>query len=316
MFNSRGFWAFWAVLGALVFVLAFLNYRACGIGLPGLAPWLAACKGETVVRSPDLAAEKARHGALLDDLRRLNRELALSETCAAPEEPAVEDCSFGAAEKLDIFLLQDLSNSFEDDLANIRRMVADLRTKKASGELGEDVFFGFGSFVDKPGYPFGATNGYTFRLHHKLSYSVDKLSAVVSSLRVFDGKDVEESQYEAMIEAMGANVGFRSESRRFIIVITDAPSHQAGDYRAKAEDGRADGQPLNEDYPSTSTLSARLKEEQITPIFLVSGWRAQQSYQAFVNSHGTGVVVPITADSSALLDAISKGVETACRPGE
>ncbi|MCH8139909.1 MAG: hypothetical protein IH926_13375, partial [Proteobacteria bacterium] len=59
------------------------------------------------------------------------------------------------ADKLDIYILQDLSGSFRDDVPNVQSALADLITLVGS-TLPSDTFMGAGAFVDKPISPFGS----------------------------------------------------------------------------------------------------------------------------------------------------------------
>jgi hypothetical protein len=159
------------------------------------------------------------------------------------------------------------------------------------------------------------------------------LALAVDGLRVEGGGDSPEAKYEALIEMAGNSraIGFRSEARSFVVLVTDAVPHVAGDwpqvppslthlgrnpalavrFSQKAEDGIADGDPLNEDYPSAQQVIDALSAANLSPIFLVSG-NSIRIYESFVKQFGRGVTLPISSDSSNLLEVLFAGIRRAC----
>jgi len=247
-----------------------------------------------------------------------------------PPPPSACVTTGGEVQPLDIYFLQDLTGSFQDDLPNTRRFVASLAKKIRAGELGSDVRVGVGSFMDKPVGPFGTPRHYVFKNHLSLTKDVGRMTSQVSGFSTRQGGDIPESQYEALIEMLGMRkkIGFRSEARSFVALATDAPSHVAGDWRAlpfgtslpfplggapRPEDGRPDGDPRNEDYPSVGQVMRALNAADVTPIFLVADRAFLGGYRGFVSRLGRGVALPIARDSSDLLQALLSGVKEACR---
>ena len=244
--------------------------------------------------------------------RARREELARTSACVTAE---------GDVPPLDIYFLQDLTGSFHDDLPNMTRMVGNLVARAESGTFGPDVRFGLGSFMDKPHPLFGARRTYVFNNHLNLTGDGGALLAAIRGLRVLQGGDRPEAQYEALIEmvANAERIGFRKNARRFVVLLTDAEPHVAGDWAPgglvgapRPSSGRGGAGPLDEDYPSPEQVMAALRSARITPIFLVSG-PSIVVYQAFVNALGQGVSRPLSPDSANVFDALLAGLKQACK---
>ena len=307
-------WLLWLLAVVLVAGLAWLFLRGCGLAWPGGGqPLIALCSAEASTSDDELFELSTRQESLEEQLWQLRRELSDMPVCASGT-----DCDIASADAVvDIYFLQDLSSSFDDDLGNVRRMIDDLLTRRENGELGPDVAIGLGSFIDKPDSPEAVQIGdYTFRAHASLTDPSDVLRSAADELAVgFGGYAGDESQFEAIVEMLGAgdSVGFRPEATKYVIVVTDARTRLPGDFPAGVpEDGIADGDPLNEDYPSAEQISDLLRENDIIPIFLVAGPGVQQFYQSFVDLHGVGHTGLITSTSDNLTQAILSSLATAC----
>ncbi len=298
----------WLVLVALLITLGWLMFAACGVAIPGSAPFVQFCDRPN--RDSDLMALQMEEQNLRDAVTRLEQALGDVPACA-------EDCVFTRDDqKTDVYFLQDLSQSFDDDLPNITAALDAFTAQVASGDLGSDVYLGLGSFIDKPIPPYGDRGDYVFRSHASLAPDAD-LSEVLRSLSVGSGgESIEEAQFEALVELSGRadELGFRDDAKRYVIVVTDAPAFVEGALRrARAkEDGEADGDPLNEDYPSAATVSRILKNAGIEPIFVVGDPAVVPFYEAFVASHGRGAVVPLSSSGEDLLHAIFAGLREEC----
>lgn len=309
-------WIAWLGLLAILLVMGLLLLQACRLELPWLRAALGFslgnCATATVTDDERLLVERQREETLRRDILESERSLA-----ALPDCPAEAPCGVGREARADLYLLQDLSSSFDTFLPTLRAFVDDLVAARDEGRMGEEVHLGFGSFSDKPFQPYGDPDvDYVFKAHHALTADLEAIRAVVAELDVaYGGRAGEEAQYEAMIEALGGpDVGWRADARRFMIVITDAPPFLAGAWPEAPgpEDGEADGDPRNEDYPSLEVVSQALTRAGVTPIFLVSNERVLDDYQALVDLHGSGLVLELRPDSENLLDTIFEAVETAC----
>ncbi len=301
----------WVLFGSLLLAAGWLFLRGCGLVLPGSSqPLFAYCSAETGKLS-ELAALRAEEEALRTQLHSLNRQ-----TSAIPE--CGEDCILSKADvRVDLYFLQDLSSSFRDDLPNFQRMIKDLVRRHESGALGRDVSIGFGSFIDKPLSLRAQVRGdYTFRPMASMQASSSEIVAAAESLQAgYGGVSDAEAQYEAIIELLGntAAVGFREGAKKIIIIVTDAEALSAGGWpdAPAPEDGFADGDPMNEDYPSFDQVSQALRAHDATPIFLVTDG-VTGFYNDFVRQHGDGIVGRITSDSENLTNAIFSSLATRC----
>ena len=86
----------------------------------------------------------------------------------------------GPSSMFDVMLLQDLSGSFGDDIANVQAqyplLIEDLTTNF-------DAQFGVASFVDKPILPFGSAGDYVYRTDVGITDDVSAIETAVSKAR-------------------------------------------------------------------------------------------------------------------------------------
>jgi Ca2+-binding RTX toxin-like protein len=214
---------------------------------------------------------------------------------------------------LDVQFLQDLTGSFADDIATVRglvpQLVAAIQAVQANAE------FGVSSFVDKPISPFGATGEWVYEQELGLTADATALAGTYNGLTTLNGADSPESQLEALMQLAlhAADVGFRADSARFVVLFTDAPFHVAGDGTAAGittpnnGDAVIDGGGLGEDYPLIAQVAAALAAANIIPIFAIAGG-FEATYQGLVTDLGRGAVVSLTMNSSNIVDAITAGM--------
>ncbi len=152
---------------------------------------------------------------------------------------------------VDVFLLEDETGSFGDDIANLRALAPDIFD--AVRELVPDSRFGVGGFRDFPFEPWGNSwdPDWAYRLLQDFSYDRDDFVAAVNSLTAGGGNDGPESQYEALYQvatgegvdlngdgdytddgevAPGLNPSFRADAVKVVILATDADFHNCGDW--------------------------------------------------------------------------------------
>ncbi|XP_053374637.1 integrin alpha-5-like isoform X2 [Mercenaria mercenaria] len=168
-----------------------------------------------------------------------------------------------------------------------------------------DIQVGFGSFVDKPVQPFSITTpqhlenpciwmrtkcdptyGYIHRLH--LSKDVQKFMDVMNKTRVSANFDPLEGGLDAIVQASVCPniIGWRNQSRRILVYVSDSGFHFAGDGKLAGIDEPNDGlchlapnaQSTEEyiythskvlDYPSFGLVKKVLTENKISSLFLV-----------------------------------------------
>ena len=225
----------------------------------------------------------------------------------------------------DVFMVQDLSGSFWDDLPNVQAQFGGLfDALNADG----DVQFGIGSFIDKPVGVFGSdsvfigyddsgepiyTSDYVYQTH--LAVTGDKI-AIQDTLDGLDtqyGIDWKEAQLEALVQVAlrGAEIGFRDGAQKFVVLSTDAAFHQEGDYAdAPLGANDYDTEIEDEDYPEVVAVGELLAAAGIIPVFAVTEYVVPY-YQQLVDLWGFGSVTVLSADSSNLATAITEGLKAA-----
>ncbi len=210
----------------------------------------------------------------------------------------------------DVFLLQDLSGSFWDDLPNVQAQFSGLYDSLTADS---DVQFGVGSFIDKPVETFGWTGDYVYQTH--LGVTGDKAAIQESLDGMFTrfGYDWKEAQLEGLVQVAlrGDEVGFRDGAQKFVVLSTDAAFHQEGDYDWATE-GANDYDTVieDEDYPAIEAVGELLKAAGITPVFAVTEWVMPYD-QALVETWGFGSGTLLSSDSSNLSTAITDGLKAA-----
>ncbi|WP_293339373.1 pre-peptidase C-terminal domain-containing protein [Microcoleus sp. CAWBG58] len=231
---------------------------------------------------------------------------------------------------VDVFLLQDLSRSFTEDLPIVQNLipnlVRDLRNRQP------DTTFGVGSFIDKPINPFGLRGDYVYRLNQRQTTDITALQSTVNNLSVNEGRGQESDGPEAQLEGLlqtalrsQSEIGFRDSARRVVVVATDAEFHQAGDGRKAGItrpnnlDTILDGNPpgTGEDYPSVPQVRQALINANIVPVFAVTKDQIATYRDLVDDSDGDGLgfgsVVELKSDSSNLVDAIATGLDVVGR---
>lgn len=267
--------------------------------------------GEVVAGSDGGTFKINQDGSFDFDAAGAFDDLAAGETRTTSITYAVKFT--GAADVVDVVLLQDLSGSFGDDLPNVRSQFSGLHD--SLNEV-RDVQFGVASFVDKPFSPFGGSGDYVYETELAVTGDKAAVQAELDSLVLRWGNDEPESQLEGLLQlALRANageIGFRDGAQRIVVLTTDATYHDAGDY-AGGDPNNGDAVIDDEDYPTIALLKAALEAADITPVFSVTS-NVLALYQDLVEQLGRGVVVQLSSNSSnlsaAITDALTTGVET------
>ena len=225
----------------------------------------------------------------------------------------------------DVFMVQDLSGSFWDDLPNVQAQFGGLYDAlNADG----DVQFGVGSFIDKPVGVFGSdrvfvgydesgdpiyTSDYVYQTHLAVSGDQVAIQDTLDGLDTQYGVDWKEAQLEALVQVAlrGAEIGFRDGAQKFVVLSTDAAFHQEGDY-ADAPLGANDYDTVieDEDYPEVVAVGELLAAAGIIPVFAVTEYVVPY-YQQLVDLWGFGSVTVLSADSGNLATAITDGLKAA-----
>jgi hypothetical protein len=218
---------------------------------------------------------------------------------------------------LDVFLLQDLSSSFEDDIQTVQELIPNLVSSLTEEQ--PDTRFGVGSFVDKPVGDLGDVGDYVYRTDLPLTTEPATLQSVIGDFTILSGDDGPEAQLEALLQTARrtTQIGFRDNTRRVVVVATDASFHEAGDGIAAGIttpnnlDAILDGNPpgTGEDYPAIEDVRQALLRANIVPIFAVTEDEIG-TYENLVSELGFGAVTDLSTDSSNLIEAINQGLES------
>ena len=130
---------------------------------------------------------------------------------------------------IDFIFLVDLSASFADDLPNFvasaPAIFDAIRAKDPNAR------FAISSFVDKPEYPFGDPGDYIYRPELALTADLTAFQSTLNNLTIKSGGDSPESQWAGLWGAAnGIGLNLRNNSRKIILIATDASAHSASDY--------------------------------------------------------------------------------------
>ncbi|WP_085902399.1 DUF5801 repeats-in-toxin domain-containing protein [Kiloniella majae] len=212
---------------------------------------------------------------------------------------------------VDLYLLQDLSGSFSDDVPNVQQAVADLIGKIKNGDFSADVHLGAGSFIDKAIDRLGSHGDYVYKNAQDVSADLDAVKAAVDAFTLGSGGDGPEAQIEALFNLAknAADLGFREGATKYVVLTTDADFHKAGDaLRLGKNDGDGDlTNDLDEDYPELAQLKAALEASGVVPVFMVTS-DVKDTYKDLIDFLGRGKVLDLSSDSSNLLANLLKGI--------
>ncbi|KAJ8726160.1 hypothetical protein PYW07_000858 [Mythimna separata] len=202
-----------------------------------------------------------------------------------PGMPKSFNFSFQGAKDypVDLYLLLDASRTME----RIRNMTA---TKAeniyyAIHNLTNNVHLGFGTFIDKGMLPFMSNTAddltYSFRHGLKLVDNFTQFKDKISNSRSGLSHDQQEGGLDALAQVLVCNdiIGWRKESRKIVVFLTDGPYHTAGDGKSAGLFKPYDGQCYTEnntytkelemDYPSVGMINKLASERDAIVIFLV-----------------------------------------------
>lgn len=225
---------------------------------------------------------------------------------------------------LDLYLMVDLSSSYNNDLPNIRNLDDGLFDSIRVGVA--DSQFGVGSFVDFPFYPWGSLAYGDYAYQRNLDFTTDKLTwtSTIDGLSTRSGGDGRESQYTALYQAAtgngldvepagnsdgdiaaGLNPGWRLKSTKVIAITTDAQFHVPTDLSCTHRPDCYSGS--NYPGPSRDDTVAALKAAGIKVLALKApGSGAEMDYLA---AETGGTVQSTTSTSSNIAAAILAGLD-------
>lgn len=183
---------------------------------------------------------------------------------------------------LDLFLLQDLSGSFRDDLPIIRGLLPNLVTEVRG--IQADSRFGVGSFDGYDGYLYKTAQAMNNNANNQLQTTYANL--VIGSGGI-------ESQLESLLRVAArgrtSEIGFRTDSTQIVMLITDETYQQNVP-----------------NLPAVAQVRAALSSAGIIPVFLVTS-DVQADYTTLANQLD-GEVVTLSNNSANLVTAIREGL--------
>uniref|UniRef100_A0A3P8UKV5 Integrin beta n=1 Tax=Cynoglossus semilaevis TaxID=244447 RepID=A0A3P8UKV5_CYNSE len=232
---------------------------------------------------------------------------------------------------VDMYYLMDLSASMIDDLEQIKDLGSSLSREMAI--LTSKFRMGFGSFVEKPTLPFikiteeqlanpcssvATTCLPTFGYKHILSLtsSTDKFNEIIASQRVSANVDLLEAGFDAIMQAAvcGDKIGWRSDSMRLLVFVSDADSHfgmdskLAGivipnDMQCHLDVNNEYSMSTVQEYPTLGQLIDKVVENNILLIFAVTQEQIH-NYKNYANLIPGATVGVLAKDSRNILELI------------
>ena len=130
---------------------------------------------------------------------------------------------------IDFVFLVDLSGSFSDDLPNFVASAPAIFDAIQAED--PNAQFAIASFIDLPVSPFGSPGDYVYRPELSLTSDLGAFREALSGLSTRSGGDRPEAQWAGLwAAANGVGLGLRENSRKIVLIATDAPAHSASDY--------------------------------------------------------------------------------------
>ena len=247
---------------------------------------------------------------------------------------------------LDLYMLMDLSFSFESDLETVKVLAPQLPL--ALRNVSSDFLIGFGTFVDKPSLPYTSsvqlnkvfnnsgqpsscggqslcTKPFNYEHVISLTNSSDLFNSSVQETIISTNVDDPEDPLGPMLQAVVCKelIEWRETSIKILLVMTDDVLHTAGDgYLAgivKPNDGQCHTQydpvlnktlyteSLTQDYPSIEQVRQALEDANIVPVFAVPLPSSNLSEKILSLYNDT--ISPLLDSSTVLLSSNSDNLE-------
>nr|XP_021182870.2 integrin beta pat-3 [Helicoverpa armigera] len=194
---------------------------------------------------------------------------------------------------VDLYFLLDASTTMEGIKNETAQQSQNIYL--AIKNMTDNVYLGFGTFIDKRVFPFTSDTKdtdktYSFRHHLKLGNDTREFKKVVLNTPSGLNRDPQEGGLDALAQVMACNetIGWRTESRKIIIFLTDGEYHVAGDGKSAGLFEPYDGKcytkngtytkELEMDYPSVGMINKLAVERDFIIIFLIDT-RTKYAYQ-------------------------------------
>lgn len=240
-----------------------------------------------------------------------------------PGESTTVDKTVGTTEippLVDIYLLEDESGSFFDDIPALQALAPDIWDDIDA--TGTNFTMGVAGFRDVDQSFWGSNGDWVYRQHQDLTDDRTAFVNGVNALSAGGGGDGPEAQLEALhyvadtshpaidsngdgdtVDAQDTPAGqqpsWRSGATRVVLLATDAPCHVTGD---------AGGWPGDAGTTSPATTASILADQDIVVIGLVPGGAGTNACVDTLAAGTGGSVHATTADGSEIRDAILAGL--------
>ncbi|CAH2104938.1 unnamed protein product [Euphydryas editha] len=185
---------------------------------------------------------------------------------------------------VDLYFLFDGSSSMKEIKNTTAKKSKDIY--EMMQKMTKNVLLGMGTFVDKNALPYtdlkNSSLTYSFRNKLKLTDDFELFKNIVSETSFGSNYDPQEGTLDALAQVITCKneIGWRNESRKIIIVLTDQSYHVAGDGKwagiFQPYDGKCyteDGvytKELEMDYPSVGIINKLASEDEIIIFFVVN----------------------------------------------
>eukprot|EP01057_Protomagalhaensia_wolfi_P001985 Protomagalhaensia_wolfi_Nauph_80__1984@NODE_2254_length_1150_cov_551_247525_g1759_i0_p1_GENE_NODE_2254_length_1150_cov_551_247525_g1759_i0NODE_2254_length_1150_cov_551_247525_g1759_i0_p1_ORF_typecomplete_len300_score43_77Integrin_beta/PF00362_18/1_5e20VWA/PF00092_28/0_096VWA/PF00092_28/4_6e03_NODE_2254_length_1150_cov_551_247525_g1759_i01351034 len=195
-----------------------------------------------------------------------------------------EICDF----PIEIVILQDLTQSFDDDIANMRATQIPLMVEAISATHPGSAFATV-TFKDKPLWPLGNPGDYCEAFGSSMSTDPAGVIADYAAAVASGGGDPPESQFHALVAATQSNTpgwDLVPTAARLIVVSTDAAPHFEGDgfnifnlpvFSGTFDEANHDLQCVQEYYPGPDVVRKSILNRQVYVGALVYGGSHDQS---------------------------------------
>ncbi|WP_181537162.1 Calx-beta domain-containing protein, partial [[Anoxybacillus] calidus] len=184
--------------------------------------------------------------------------------------------------KLDVVFVIDTTGSMGAEIENAKRRSIDIMNNIRSKV--EDAYFGVVSFRDYygsysySGYysTYGSSGDKPYYIEQTLTNDISSVSDAIQSLYASGGGDWPESYTRALFEASKPSMNWREDSKKIIVLIGDAPTHDmdfAG-YNFGGDPGE-DGIANTSDDLDFETVVQSLRDKKIMVLALQAGSSAE-----------------------------------------
>ncbi|XP_059059311.1 integrin beta pat-3-like [Achroia grisella] len=194
---------------------------------------------------------------------------------------------------VDLYFLLDVSITMSDVKNQIANQSENVYHTMKS--LTNNVHLGMGAYVDKNALPFAkevnSSMTYSFRNHLKLTNDAEKFREVVKNVPYGTNFDTPEGGLDALAQVLACSdeIGWRKQSRKIVVFLTDAEYHAAGDgisggiytpYDGKCYTNKEGiyTKEVEMDYPSVSIIDKLATKIEATIIFVINNKNTFKTY--------------------------------------